>query len=129
MMLALQNKNLSLARLSQLFRALGDPTRLLLLAQLAERERSGGELVRKLGLLQPAVSRHLRVLREAGLVSDRREAQRVLYSLRRSGISELIVAIETLCPLGEEGFDQHVSPPEQRAISSSLVPGSVLFVE
>jgi DNA-binding transcriptional ArsR family regulator len=70
-------------------RALGDPTRQRIVELLAEREREVGELVAEFAISQPAVSRHLRVLREAGLVESRPEAQRRLYSLRAAPLAEL----------------------------------------
>jgi DNA-binding transcriptional ArsR family regulator len=64
------------------FQVLAEPNRRQILDLLAESERPVGELVDELGLSQPAVSKHLRVLREAGLVTVRGDAQRRLYSVR-----------------------------------------------
>lgn len=63
------------------FAVLADSHRRQLLDLLRTRERSVGELVDQLGLSQPGVSKHLRVLREAGLVTVRHEAQRRWYGL------------------------------------------------
>ena len=63
------------------FQALGDGTRLALLTELRRDERTVGELVDTLGCPQPKVSRHLKVLKEAGLVRDRREGRNVTYAL------------------------------------------------
>lgn len=63
------------------FEALADPTRRRLLELLAERERTAGELAGEFTTSRPTVSRHLRVLREAGLISWRAAAQRRLYRL------------------------------------------------
>lgn len=63
------------------FQALGDETRLRLVSQLRTGERTVGELVTALGCPQPKVSRHLKVLREAGLVMDRRDGRNVTYAL------------------------------------------------
>jgi DNA-binding transcriptional ArsR family regulator len=72
------------------FAAISDPTRRRVLELLNGRERSAGELVDAFPhLTQPAVSRHLRVLREAGLVVVRQDEQRRMYSLRGQGFSEL----------------------------------------
>jgi DNA-binding transcriptional ArsR family regulator len=72
------------------FAALADPTRRTVLDLLLERERTAGELTDRFpGLTQPAVSRHLRVLREAGLVNVRADEQRRVYSLRREGLAEV----------------------------------------
>ena len=63
------------------FAALADPTRARIIEALAERERTAGELVALFPLSQPAVSQHLRVLREAGLVVAQPDAQRRVYRL------------------------------------------------
>jgi DNA-binding transcriptional ArsR family regulator len=70
-------------------RALADPTRLRIVELLAEREREVGELVAEFPISQPAVSRHLRVLRESGLVASRAEAQRRVYTLQAAPLAEL----------------------------------------
>src|SRR5437588_12808244 len=64
------------------FDVLAEPNRRRILDLLAGGERPVGELVDRLELSQPAVSKHLRILREAGLVEVRGEAQRRLYSVR-----------------------------------------------
>lgn len=70
------------------FEALSDPTRRRILELLAERERSAGELVESFDVSQPAVSQHLRRLRESGLVEVRREAQRRVYRINSEGFRE-----------------------------------------
>jgi DNA-binding transcriptional ArsR family regulator len=64
------------------FNVVAEPSRRQILDLLGESERPVGELVDRLGLSQPAVSKHLRVLRDAGLVEVRGDAQRRLYSVR-----------------------------------------------
>lgn len=72
------------------FEALAEPHRRALLAELVAGPRSAGELVASQpDLTQPAVSRHLRLLRESGLVDVRPEAQRRVYSLRPQTLAEL----------------------------------------
>ena len=71
------------------FAALADPTRVRILDLLARRERSVGELVDRFDLSQPAVSQHLRVLKEAGLVASRAEAQRRIYSINPGPLQQL----------------------------------------
>lgn len=68
---------------------LAEPRRLQILDLLRDRERPVGELVDRLGVSQPAVSKHLRVLREAGLVEARADAQRRLYRIRPEPLAEL----------------------------------------
>ena len=69
--------------------ALGDPTRREIFEQLRGGPRSVGELANSLPVSRPAVSQHLRVLREAGLVSDRRDGTRRLYRVAPQGVAEL----------------------------------------
>ena len=71
------------------FEVLAEPTRRRILDLLRERERPVGELVEHLALSQPGVSKHLRVLREAGLVEVRHEAQRRFYGLRAEPLVEV----------------------------------------
>ncbi len=72
-----------------IFAALGDPTRRAVLARLRTGPRSVGEIVATLPVSQSAVSQHLRVLREAGLVTDRREGTRRLYQVDLEGLTAL----------------------------------------
>lgn len=69
--------------------AIADPTRRRILDAVRGGERSVGDLVEMVGMHQPGVSRHLKVLRDAGLVEVRREAQRRLYRLRAEPLQEL----------------------------------------
>ena len=68
---------------------LADPTRRRILELLLARERSVGELVARFTLTQPAISRHLRALLAAGLVTVRRDGRRRLYRLRTEPLAEL----------------------------------------
>jgi DNA-binding transcriptional ArsR family regulator len=69
------------------FGALGDPNRRAILELLRTGDRSVGELADELPISRPAVSRHLRLLKEAGLVADRAEGTRRLYRLDDQGIA------------------------------------------
>jgi len=69
--------------------ALGDPTRRAVFEQLRAGPRSVGELATGLPVSRPAVSQHLRVLKDAGLVSERREGTRRIYELAPAGLVEL----------------------------------------
>jgi len=72
-----------------LLAALADPTRRALFERLVEAPRSVGELVAGVSISQPAVSQHLKVLRQAGLVEvEQRGAQRI-YGVRRDGLEQL----------------------------------------
>ncbi len=68
---------------------LAEPRRLAILDLLRDGERPVGELVERLGLSQPAVSKHLRVLKDAGLVAARVDAQRRLYHITPEPLEEL----------------------------------------
>ncbi len=69
--------------------ALSEPHRMAIVAMLADGERSAGDFVDALPISQPTVSKHLSVLREAGLVTVRKDAQRRLYRLNPAPLAEL----------------------------------------
>lgn len=71
------------------FEVLAEPTRRRILDLLREGERPVGDLVDRLSMSQPGVSKHLRILREAGLVDVRVEAQRRWYQLRPEPLTEI----------------------------------------
>src|SRR3954469_17239860 len=71
------------------FEVLAEPTRRRILDLLRDDERSVGDLVDRLPLSQPGVSRHLRVLRDAGLVNVRQDAQRRLYAVNPEPLAEI----------------------------------------
>ena len=77
-------------------RALHDPTRQAILDRLRHHPRAVGELAASLPVTQPAVSQHLAVLRDAGLVSSRRDGRRVVYSLRPEGLAPLRAYVESM---------------------------------
>ena len=76
------------------FDILAEPARRHILSLLARGERSAGELATGLTLSQPGVSKHLKILREAGLVTVRGEAQRRLYALRPEPLAEIDAWLE-----------------------------------
>jgi DNA-binding transcriptional ArsR family regulator len=76
------------------FEALGDPHRRTILRLLGERERSVGELAESMPISRPAVSRHLRVLREAGLVREVPRGTRRIYSLQADGVDAVRAYLE-----------------------------------
>jgi DNA-binding transcriptional ArsR family regulator len=99
------------------FNALSDPARRQILELLRESERSVNELVQRLDLSQPGVSKHLRVLREAGLVRVRPDGRRRWYGLRAEPLAELD---EWLAPYREywggrlDALEQHLDRQEDR---------------
>jgi DNA-binding transcriptional ArsR family regulator len=99
------------------FAAVSEPARRQILELLRERERPVGDLVEHLDLSQPGVSKHLRVLREAGLVRVRRDGKRRWYGLRAEPLAELDT---WLAPYRElwggrlDALEQHLDQEEQR---------------
>jgi DNA-binding transcriptional ArsR family regulator len=75
--------------MESLFDMLADPGRRKILDLLLTRERAAGEIVEAMRISQPGVSKHLKLLREAGLVEVRGEGQRRIYSLRPEPFAEL----------------------------------------
>ncbi|MDX1554701.1 MAG: metalloregulator ArsR/SmtB family transcription factor [Xanthomonadales bacterium] len=71
------------------FTALADPTRRQIIESLCLGERSFGDLAEPFKMSRPAVSQHLKVLRDAGIVSVRADAQRRIYSLEHEGLEEV----------------------------------------
>jgi DNA-binding transcriptional ArsR family regulator len=84
------------AHLDATFAALADPTRRAILARLAEGEASVTELAEPFAMSQPAISKHLKVLERAGLISQGRDAQRRPRRLEAAALVEATGWIETL---------------------------------
>jgi DNA-binding transcriptional ArsR family regulator len=74
--------------------ALGDPTRRAIFERLAERPRAVGELAGELPVSRPAVSQHLKVLKDAGLAVDRPAGNRRIYQLNPDGVGALRVELD-----------------------------------
>ncbi|HEU5278773.1 MAG TPA: metalloregulator ArsR/SmtB family transcription factor [Gaiellaceae bacterium] len=74
---------------AQALQALGDPTRRAVLEQLRDGPRAVGEIAADLPVSRPAVSQHLRVLKEAGLVTERQNGTRRLYRVDPDGLADL----------------------------------------
>jgi len=72
-----------------IFQALADPTRREIIDLLFKSDRSVGELCERFEVSQPAISRHLRILRDGGLVASRIDAQRRVYSLTPEPLREI----------------------------------------
>ena len=92
--------------------ALADPVRREIVELLATGERGAGEIAERFPVTRPAISRHLRVLREAGLVASEVRAQRRVYRLERASLAELDAWLDRFRPLpGRRGAAQPVVPP------------------
>src|SRR6186997_100315 len=75
-------------------RAIAEPNRRRILELVDARERSAGEIAAEFSITRPAVSQHLTVLKSAGLVAERREGTRRLYSVRREGFADLLAFLD-----------------------------------
>lgn len=106
--------------MTTIFEALTDPTRRRILDLLRERPHLVGELADQLKISQPLMSKHLRVLREVGLVQVRQEAQRRWYQLRPEPLAEVDAWLTSYRHLWEARFDrlddylQELQDEEQR---------------
>ena len=92
--------------MSTIFDALADPMRRRILDLLREKPCHVGELVDLLGISQPGISKHLRVLREVGLVNVRQDAQRRWYELRPDPLAEFDEWLGTYRHLWDRRFDR-----------------------
>lgn len=99
------------------FDVLAEPTRRRILDLLREDERPVGDLVARLDISQPGVSKHLRILREAGLVEVRREAQRRLYRVRAAPLAEIdewLAPYRRLWASTLDALERHLDETEDR---------------
>jgi DNA-binding transcriptional ArsR family regulator len=96
------------------FETLADPTRRRIVETLRSGERQVGEIVDQAGIHQSGVSRHLRILHEAGFVSVRPHGQRRLYSLRPEPFRELSDWLTSYRALWEARLDRFGSALEER---------------
>jgi DNA-binding transcriptional ArsR family regulator len=94
-------------------RAIAEPRRREILQLVGADERSAGEIADHFPISRPAVSQHVRVLLDAGLLRERREGTRRLYSLRPEGLQELIAFLDDFWSVGLERL--------RRAVEAGLV--------
>jgi DNA-binding transcriptional ArsR family regulator len=86
---------LTICAVDSALRAIAEPNRRRILELVAGGERSAGEIAGEFSITRPAVSQHLTVLKGAGLVHERREGTRRLYSVRTEGFEDLRTFLET----------------------------------
>src|SRR5438309_2252420 len=98
--------NLSSGRLDATFAALADPTRRAILARLASGEASVNELASPFSMSQPAISKHLKILERAGLISGGREAQRRPRRLEPAPLAEANQWLESYREFWEGSFQR-----------------------
>jgi DNA-binding transcriptional ArsR family regulator len=82
----------------RVFEAVAQPTRREILRLLSAGELSAGEIASRFSVTQPAISQHLKVLKEAGLINERREGTRRVLSMRPEGLSELNDFLSEILP-------------------------------
>jgi DNA-binding transcriptional ArsR family regulator len=96
-----------------LWGALGERSRRAIVLRLAERPRSVAELADSLPLSRPAVSQHLKVLKDAGLVADEPAGTRRVYHLNEAGLSALRDQLDTFWKRALGGFQDIADQPEE----------------
>ena len=110
------------------FAILAEPNRRAILGLLAQAELSVGELERQLQMSQPSVSKHLRVLREAGFVEPRVEAQRRVYRLRHEPLMEVdawLAQFRRFWAPHLDALERHLDRMAEGPASSKLTPKHV----
>jgi DNA-binding transcriptional ArsR family regulator len=110
------------------FTAIADPVRRRIVERLASGEKTAGELGEGFVISQPAVSKHLRVLREAGLVVTRARAQRRLYRLNPGPLAEVEAWLERCRNVWEERLDSlraHIETADRSIPMPVRYPGRV----
>ena len=93
--------------------ALGDPTRRAIFERVAARPRAVGELADGLPVSRPAVSQHLKVLKEAGLVIDRRDGNSRIYEVNRDGLTRLRADLDRFWTSALAAYKAAVEQPQE----------------
>jgi len=101
---------------------LGDRTRRLIVECLAERPRAVGELANELPISRPAVSQHLKVLKQAGLVDERPAGARRIYRLNPAGVAALRDQLDTYWNRALTAYREAAEPPD--AEDGTAQPGT-----
>jgi DNA-binding transcriptional ArsR family regulator len=102
---------------ASVFRALADPTRRQILEDLREVDLSAGDIASRFTIKGPSVSRHLSILKAAGLVSERRDANRILYSLVEDRLALCVGGfLSAVCP--EQVVLRHRRPSRAKKATS-----------
>ena len=99
----------------EVFEAIAQPKRREILRLLADQERSAGEIAARFDVTQPAISQHLKVLRETGLISERREGTKRIFSVRPEGLEELNDFLAQVMPAALQRL-KRAAEVEQRRI-------------
>jgi DNA-binding transcriptional ArsR family regulator len=80
-------------RMNEVFKALSDPTRREVLRLLSHGERTAGDLAERFDMSKPSMSHHFSVLKEADLISSRRDGQQIYYSLNTTVVEDIVTRI------------------------------------
>mgnify|MGYP002714783291 CR=1 FL=1 len=114
---------MSTDRVDEAWTALGDSSRRAIVACLAERPRAVGELADALPISRPAVSQHLKVLKEAGLVAERVAGTRRIYRLNPAGVAALRDQLDTYWNRALSGYQDAVASPGGTEEQHDAEPG------
>ncbi len=98
----------------EVFEAVAQPKRREILRLLAGGELSAGEVASRFSVTPPAISQHLTVLKQAGLISERRDGTRRLYRVRPEGLADLQEFLSSLLPAGLERLKLAAEDEERR---------------
>ncbi|MFZ3172206.1 MAG: metalloregulator ArsR/SmtB family transcription factor [Carboxydocellales bacterium] len=103
-------------KLAEFFKALGDENRLKIIRMLSEKELCVCEIIDRLELSQPAISHHLKILRQAGLVKDTKEGKWVYYALNKTAFINNGDKLKRILAelLGENTHSQQFNQPKSR---------------
>ncbi len=111
--------------MESIFEIIAEPNRRAILSLLAASQRSVGEIERQLRMTQPTVSKHLRVLREAGFVESTVDAQRRLYRLRPEPLQELdlwLAQFRRFWSAHLDALERHLERMSEQPNRSSIAP-------
>ena len=100
---------------AQALQALGDPTRRAVLEELRDGPRAVGEIASRLPVSRPAVSQHLRALKEAGLVSDRAEGTKRIYHIDPKGLGAIRAWLDRFWQDSLEAFKAEVERAQENS--------------
>jgi len=99
-------KTLSQGKLAQIFKALGDSNRIAIMEMLSQEEKCVCELMEEMNLSQPALSHHLKTLKQAGLIIDRRQGKWIFYAVNHQEFKDILDLINSRLGLKIAGYRQ-----------------------
>ncbi|MFZ7104319.1 MAG: ArsR/SmtB family transcription factor [Peptococcaceae bacterium] len=102
----MQEKNIR--NLAQIFKSLGDPNRISIIQKLSQEEKCVCELMEEMGLSQPAVSHHLKQLKQAGLVQDRREGKWIFYSVNHREYRDFLDLVNNKLGIAVKSYETEI---------------------